>query len=473
MQTDRRTFIGGLAATAAAAPSVLAQTKNRPNIVYMHSHDTGRYIQPYGYPVPAPNLQRLAEAGILFRQAFSAAPTCSPSRGALLTGQCCHSAGIYGLANRGFFLADYKQHIIHTLRKAGYFSAIAGVQHIAPIAENIGYDKVLRPPGFRLPANKLPSGADYLFAKDVTPLAVDFLNHAPRQPFWLTVGFGETHRKFHDPGPAEDSRHTAPPAPLPDAPETRRDFAAFQASVRVLDTAMGEVLRALEANGLAENTLVICTTDHGIPFPDMKCNLTDHGSGVYLMLRGPGPFSGHKALDSMVSQIDLFPTVCDYLDIERPAWIEGKSMMPLLRGETAEINDEIFAEVNYHAAYEPKRSVRTRQWKYVRHFDGRTRPVLVNCDDGPSKKVWLTRGWKDRHVDTEQLYDLTFDPCERNNLAGDASRMAVLADMRARLERWMRVTKDPLLHGTVPAPSGASYNSPDATSGGEPLTTAP
>jgi hypothetical protein len=117
--------------------------------------------------------------------------------------------------------------------------------------------------------------------------------------------------------------------------------------------------------------------------------------------------------------------------------------------------------------------VRTRQWKYVRHFDGRTRPVLVNCDDGPSKKVWLTRGWKDRHVDTEQLYDLTFDPCERNNLAGDASRMAVLADMRARLERWMRVTKDPLLHGTVPAPSGASYNSPDATSGGEPLTTAP
>src|SRR5581483_7483363 len=272
MQVNRRTFLGGLAGSTAVSQA-FSQSGKRPNIVYIHSHDTGRYIQPYGHQVPTPNLQRLARQGILFRQAFSAAPTCSPSRAALVTGQSPHSAGIYGLANRGFYLADYKQHIIHTLREAGYYSAIAGVQHVAPVAEDIGYDKVLRPAGFKLSAKLPPSAADYLFAKDVTPLAVDFLNHAPRQPFWLTVGFGETHRKFHDPGPAEDARYDAPPSPLPDTPEVRGDFAAFKASARVLDTAVGEVLRALEANGLADNTLIISTTDHGIPFPDMKCNV--------------------------------------------------------------------------------------------------------------------------------------------------------------------------------------------------------
>jgi arylsulfatase A-like enzyme len=79
----------------------------RPNILYIHSHDTGRYVQPYGHAIPTPNLQRLAEQGVLFRQAYSAAPTCSPSRAGLLTGQCAHSSGMLGLAHRGFSLRDY------------------------------------------------------------------------------------------------------------------------------------------------------------------------------------------------------------------------------------------------------------------------------------------------------------------------------------------------------------------------------
>src|SRR5688572_26770078 len=94
VKPNRRGFLTGLAAGAPA----LTQSRKLPNIIYIHSHDTGRYIQPYGYPVPTPNLQRLAESGILFRQAYSAAPTCSPSRGALVTGQSPHSAGILGLA---------------------------------------------------------------------------------------------------------------------------------------------------------------------------------------------------------------------------------------------------------------------------------------------------------------------------------------------------------------------------------------
>ena len=112
----------------------------KPNIVYIHSHDTGRYVQPYGYQVPTPNIQRLAEEGLLLRQAFCAAPTCSPSRAALLTGQSPHSAGMTGLVNRGFGLNDYSQHLLHTLRQAGYFSVLAGLQHIHRDANQIGFD---------------------------------------------------------------------------------------------------------------------------------------------------------------------------------------------------------------------------------------------------------------------------------------------------------------------------------------------
>src|SRR5579872_261351 len=445
--TARRVFLK----TAAATPVILARGKTpAPNILYINSHDSGRYLQPYGHMVPAPNLQRLAESGILFRQAFSAAPTCSPSRAGLVTGQSPHSAGILGLANRGFYIADHKQHVLHTLRTAGYYSALAGIQHIAPSGAALGYDTVL-------PCRSV-------WAEHVTPPTVEFLNHAPKQPFWLEVGFFETHRKFHDPGPAEDMRYSMPPAPVPDRPQTRLDWAGFKASARVLDTAVGEILRALEVNGLAGNTLVISTTDHGPAFPTMKCNLTDYGTGVSLIMRGPGGFSGGKVCDAMISHLDLFPTLCDVVGIERPAWLQGHSLMPVIRGEAQEINEEIFAEVTYHAAYEPKRAVRTRRWKYFRYFSGRTVPVLANCDDGPSKTLWLDNGWRNRHVDAEHLYDLMFDPCERHNLAADPELEPILEEMRGRLGRWMRATNDPLLHGPVPAPHGASYNPPDAIS---------
>ena len=93
---------------------------DQPHILYLHSHDTGRYVQPYGHQVPTPNIQALADQGVLFRQAFCAAPTCSASRACLLTGQYGHSNGMLGLAHRGWSLHDYRQHIVHVLRDAGY-----------------------------------------------------------------------------------------------------------------------------------------------------------------------------------------------------------------------------------------------------------------------------------------------------------------------------------------------------------------
>jgi N-sulfoglucosamine sulfohydrolase len=449
----RRNFLGACAAGAGAGlhPAVLqAQTgRFRPNVLYIHSHDSGRYLQPYGYAVPTPNLQRLAEGGILFRQAFSAAPTCSPSRASLLTGTCPHTNGMFGLAHRGFSLNDYKEHIVHTLGAAGYSSALVGLQHIAQDPAVIGYDEVTVVNGNHV--------------EDVVPRAVEYLAKA-RAPFFLDVGFQETHRPYRQPGPQEDARFCQPPGPIPDTPSTRGDMAAFKASARVLDAGIGTVLQALERHDLAGNTLVISTTDHGIAFPDMKCDLTDAGMGVSLIVRGPGGFSSGKVCDAMVSQLDIFPTLCELLSIEKPARLQGASLMPLIHGSAREIHDEIFAEVNYHAAYEPKRAARTHRWKYIRHFDGRQHPNLPNCDDGPTKTLWVDNGWRNQSVAAEQLYDLMFDPNETRNVAADPQAGVPLEDMRRRLDRWMRGTADPLLHGPIPAPPGAVANDPEGTS---------
>ena len=115
-----------------------------------------------------------------------------------------------------------------------------------------------------------------------------------------------------------------PRPPLPDTPETRFDTAAYKTCVRILDTEIGRVLNAIDRAGLADNTLVISTTDHGIAFPMMKCNLTDHGIGVLLIMRGPG-FSGGKVIDGMVSQIDLFPTLCGR-DRHRPSRLAARQI---------------------------------------------------------------------------------------------------------------------------------------------------
>src|SRR5581483_1475513 len=159
----------------------------------------------------------------------------------------------------------------------------------------IGFDKVVKPKSTHV--------------EDVTPVALDFLNHAPQQPFFADIGFFETHRPFRT-APAEASRYTFAAPPLPDTPKTRQDIADFKNSARALDNAVGEILKALDVNGLAEKTLVIYTTDHGIAFPDMKCNLFDFGMGVSLMMRGPGGFSGGKVCDAMVSHLDVYPTLC-------------------------------------------------------------------------------------------------------------------------------------------------------------------
>ncbi len=456
---SRRVFLQGMVATAVAlqgkngAGEIDSKASFRPNIIYIHSHDSGRYLSPYGQSVPTPHLQRLAQEGILFRKAFSAAPTCSPSRASLLTGLYPHSSGMLGLAHRGFSLNNYQQHIVHTLKPAGYTSVLAGLQHVAKVPETIGYDQVL--------PHKDTS------AVHVAPAAVGFLDSRPTSPFFLDIGFFETHREYPEATPEDKADYSPLPRPIPDTAATRSDFARYRASARIMDEGVGRVLEAIDRNGYRENTLIISTTDHGISFPRMKCNLTDDGWGVSLIMRGP-KLPHAVVCDALISQIDVFPTICDYIGIDRPAWLQGKSFLPVLSGQIAEIHEEVFAEVNYHASYEPKRAVRTSRYKYIRRFGDRRTPVLPNCDDSPSKELWVQAGWGSQILDQESLYDLLFDPTEHANLVNDPAHLAVASDMRARLHAWMVSTNDPLLQGPVAAPPGAVANDPNGISPKEP-----
>jgi N-sulfoglucosamine sulfohydrolase len=139
-----------------------------------------------------------------------------------------------------------------------------------------------------------------------------------------------------------------------------------------------------------------------------------------------------------------------------------------MRKEVDEVNEAIFAEMTYHAAYEPQRAIRTRRWKYVRRFGERELPVLANIDDGPTKDLFIAEGWGERPVPRESLYDLLFDPAEAHNLADEPSHLGVLAELQGRLEAWMRDTDDPLLDGDVDPPPGAVVNEPDALSASDP-----
>jgi N-sulfoglucosamine sulfohydrolase len=248
-------------------------------------------------------------------------------------------------------------------------------------------------------------------------------------------------------------------------------MAAFKASARSLDQGIGAVLNGLHDLELTEHTLIICTTDHGLAFPGAKATLYDRGTGVMLLMRGPGGFTGGKVYDAMVSHLDIYPTLCEIAGAEKPDFLQGSSLLPLVRDETDRIHDEIFSEVTFHAAYEPTRAVRTERWKYIRRFDEARHPVLANCDDSASKETLVAAGWADQIVEAEQLYDLTLDPNEMRNLAEDPAHAKVLDALRGRLRGWMEETDDPLLEGPVPVPPGAVINDPTQTSPNDPLTT--
>ena len=441
------------------------EDRSSVNVIYLHTHDSGRYLDAGNAPISMPNLASLAAASMTFRNAFCAAPTCSPSRSALLTGQWPHENGMTGLAHRGFALENPKRHLVHQLRRAGYETVLCGVQHVASDRSLIGYERLLDGPEdyFKSPETS-PDDWDRGNAEGV----LTFLAEPRDRPFFLSFGLLSTHRPF--PADGDDPpEHLAPPPPpgVPDSPETRSDTRRFHASLRLADEIVGQVCRSLRSRDLWDDTAILLTTDHGPAFPGMKCTLSDAGIGVSLVIRIPGRADGGAVNASLVSHIDLYATILELAGVEPEDRGRGRSLLELIDGRAAAIRDAVFAEINYHAAYEPSRCVRTPRYKYVRRFGDRRLPLPVNVDDSPAKELLGKAGYFAVEQAEEELYDLMLDPRECRNLLPDARGGRIHRELAARLDKWMKRTGDPLLAGPVPAPAGAKLNRTDAWSATE------
>lgn len=442
----------------------------RPNILYIHTHDSGRYFEPYGYHIPTPNLMAFARESVLFTNAHCSAPTCSPSRAGLLSGMAPHCTGMLGLAHRGFQMNDYSRHMASYFRDNGYESLLCGVQHEAPDSAMIGYSRILAADdlGIRAARDGVVTRREEKtnVPKEVSDrqnarLAANYIEHeAGDKPFFLSFGMSNTHRIYPEHPADIDPDYVLPPFPIANTRENREDMANYIYSARIVDECVGQVLAALGRSGRADNTIVIFTTDHGLAMPHMKCNLTDSGTGVALIFRVPGAPANGQVSDSLVSHLDLYPTLCQLAGIPSPDWLQGYSLVPILQDVQAQVRNELFSEVTYHAAYEPIRAIRTQRYKLIRYYDYHNQYVPANIDNCPSKSDLMRAGFLNLVRPREQLYDLMIDPAEGHNLADNPRYSEVYDTLSRQLNDWMLQTHDPLVGvlDRVPATPDAFVN---------------
>ena len=419
-----------------------------PNILLVITHDTGQHLHCYGHAsVRTPNLDRLAAEGVRFDHYYCTAPQCSPSRGSIITGRFPHVNGLMGLVNRGWNLPNSEATIPLLLREAGYETRLFGFQHEKRDARDLGccYNWISRRGERPTVANIGPQVEAFLRERGSAPADA---------PFFAMVGFSETHRPFDGYGAAEPAS-VALPAYLPDDPDVRRDLAQFEGCVAAMDAGVGGILTALAESGLAEETLVIYTTDHGIAFPRAKCNLYDAGIETALLMRWPGGFAGGRVELALLSNVDLLPTLLEVAGAPPPANLDGRTFLGLLTGGEYQPRAEIFAEKTWHDKYDPMRAVRTERFKYIRSYDPH-RLVDLPLDIQNSISGAAVRDlWPDARP-PEMLFDLDADPLERRNLADDPAFAAVRADLAARMDAWQARTRDPILDGPVPPPRPAA-----------------
>ena len=293
--------------------------RNRPmNVVYIHSHDTGRYIQPYGYDVPTPNMQRLAEQGVLFRQAFNS-PTCSPSRACLLTGQSAHVTACWPGPPR-LQSPRLRSHRPYPEQR-GYTTTLCGTQHVPttpdcsattassrPTSSVSGYDTAAaRRRRGRLPCES-PGGALFPHRRLL------------RDPSRLSRA--GTRRKT--PGTHDH------PHPCPTRPETRDDMASFRPLPACSTSTSGGCWTRLTKTAGGEHPGHLHHRPRlRLPGHEMHPHRSRHRRLAHPARTGR--LQGGKVSDAMVSHIDLFPTVCELIDIDTPEWLQGKSMLPLVQ----------------------------------------------------------------------------------------------------------------------------------------------
>ena len=433
--------------TRESEAGMTATGTRRPNVLFVITHDLGTQLGCYGDPsLRTTSLDGLAEDGVRFDNYFCTTPLCSPSRGSILTGRHPHVNGLNGLTHRGFSLNPNERCLPRLLAEAGYETLLFGFQHEASDPGRLGYQWVSeRQRPFRCHL--------------VTPLVVSFLQgraaSGEQEPFFAMVGWSEVHRDFKSEAyTPDDPADVHVPGYLPDTPEVREDIADFHGPIHAADACVGELLQALDETGLAENTWVIFTTDHGIAFPRAKSTLYDPGIRTACIMRWPAGFAGGKAYANLLSNVDMLPTILEAVGAPAPENVEGRSFLAMLRGGDYQGRGRIYAEKTYHDIYDPMRAIRTERYKYIRSYEHR--PWLPLPSD--IRRSLSAKSLPDSYHEPrspEELYDLENDPLEMSNLIGDPGYEDVCRDLRGELERWQEETNDPILQGPMVAPNGA------------------
>ncbi|NQZ70612.1 MAG: sulfatase [Lentisphaeria bacterium] len=415
---------------------------SQPNVIVITTHDTGTLFGCYGAStVNTPNIDKLASQGVRFEKMFATCSICSPSRGSLLTGRYPQSNGLTGLAGHNWKceLNDTHQHLSHIMRDNDYNTVFVGYQHETNFLDQLGFDDVSRAHKFQC-ANFTEEGEsrdgvdlgesleqNCKIAPETARDATTFLSSesANEKPFYMQIGFWETHTPYLWGGCEPD---TSKGMEIPEFTQCSADeqwreikpmgdhMAALQGSIKMVDDAVGIICESLEKNGLAENTILLFTVDHGPELPRAKWTLHDAALRVAFIMRWPaGNISGGKTVSNMACNVDYVPTLGDLAGLNLPDNIEGKSLAGLLSGEEVTHRDTSFAIFIYPGLY----SARTENYRLIRHINDET--------------------------NTTELYDLKEDPLELNDLSKDENHQETLKDMNDRLCGWLSDVNDPIL----------------------------
>ena len=448
---DRRDFLktcaigaGGLLLSGDNCAKVFgAGEKNRPNILWIIAEDLSLELGCYGEKlVKTPNIDKLASQGARYTNAFVTCPVCSPSRSAFMTGMYQTSIGCH--QHRSHRYEEYKlpepvKVITEYFRQAGYFTSNCA---------GLNWDK----------SGKTDFNFKYKKPYDGT----DWRQRGQGQPFFAQINFSETHRIFRrDPdNPIDHNKVTLPPY-YPDHPLAKRDWADYLEFIQILDKKVGKVLKRLEEDGLADNTIVLFFGDHGRAHVRDKQFLYDGGIHVPMIIRWPGHVEPAAVVDDMVSTIDFAPTFMKLVGIEPPEHLQGQVFM----GEGAVKRDHIIsARDRCDETVDRIRCVRTKRYKYIKNFMPE-RPykqenlykyhrypawTLLDVLHEQGKLTPEQELFMAQKRPAEELYDLSADPHEVNNLAEDPKKQDILQRMRKILDSWIVETKD---RGEIPEDS--------------------
>ncbi|WP_394741948.1 sulfatase family protein [Natronococcus roseus] len=429
----------------------------RPDVLLIHCHDLGRYLGCYGVDVETPAIDRLAADGALFENHFVTAPQCTPSRGSLMTGRYPHVNGLMGLAHTHWELEDGERIIPHYLSDAGYETHLFGLQHISQDTDTLGYDHI-HSEGNLYPGVS-PSVHQANRARNVSAVVASFLERGGfEDPFFASVGFFECHRVEEKTGrfgfdadhyDADDPDDVRPLPYLPDRRGIRQDLAEMRGMVTAIDDGVGTILTALEDAGLADETLVIFTTEHGLAFPRAKGSCYDAGLEAALVVSYPGVIDGGERYEELLGNVDVLPTILELIGLEVPDDLNGRSVLPLVTDGEYEPHEHLFAEMTWHDEYNPVRAVRTERYKYVRNFWQLPQVYLARDVFASEAGREVREAYSAPFRPYEELYDLRATPQEDENVALEPRYQDVRTELSRRLYEWMVETDDPLLEGPI------------------------